>query len=61
MNFKQWVKSIQTAGYNGARTIDAFYLEKQKSFIPKKNISYSIVSNYAKIVPKDGACCPNFQ
>ena len=24
MNFKKWVKSIQTAGYNGARTVDAF-------------------------------------
>ncbi len=23
MNFKKWVKSIQTAGYNGARTLDA--------------------------------------
>ena len=22
MNFKKWVKSIQTAGYNGARTVD---------------------------------------
>ena len=21
MNFKKWVKSIQTAGYNGARTV----------------------------------------
>ena len=24
MNFKKWVKSIQTAGYNGARTVDCF-------------------------------------
>ena len=24
MNFKKWVKSIQTAGYNGARTVYAF-------------------------------------
>ena len=22
MNFKKWVKSIQTAGYNGARTVN---------------------------------------
>ena len=25
MNFKKWVKSIQTAGYNGARTV--FYFD----------------------------------
>ena len=24
MNFKKWVKSIQTAGYNGARTVTSF-------------------------------------
>ena len=24
MNFKKWVKSIQTAGYNGTRTIDIY-------------------------------------
>ena len=24
MNFKKWVKSIQTAGYNGARTVLKF-------------------------------------
>ena len=29
MNFKKWVKSIQTAGYNGARTVDInFVLRK---------------------------------
>ena len=22
MNFKNWVKSIETAGYNGARTVE---------------------------------------
>ena len=37
--------------------VSAFYLEKQKSFIPKENISYS---KYAKRDPKDGVCCPNF-
>jgi hypothetical protein len=25
MNFKKWVKSIQTAGYNGAGTVDEFF------------------------------------
>ena len=28
MNFKKWVKSIQTAGYNGARTVIG-YLNKE--------------------------------
>ena len=28
MNFKNWVKSIQTAGYNGARTVLAMLPEK---------------------------------
>ena len=26
MNFKKWVKSIQTAGYNGARTVHITFL-----------------------------------
>ena len=25
MNFKKWVKSIQTAGYNGARTVYFYF------------------------------------
>ena len=29
MNFKKWVKSIQTAGYNGARTVFNIYLPLQ--------------------------------
>jgi hypothetical protein len=41
--------------------VSVFYLEKQKSFISKKNIFYAVVFKYAKIDPKDGACCPNFQ
>ena len=28
MNFKKWVKSIQTAGYNGARTVYGFSLSR---------------------------------
>ena len=27
MNFKKWVKSIQTAGYNGARTVYDFFID----------------------------------
>ena len=41
--------------------VSAFYLEKQKSFIPKNNIFQAVVSKYAKIDSKDGAYCPNFQ
>ena len=41
--------------------ISAVYLEKQKSFIPKKNVCPAIVSKYAKIDSKDCTSCPNFQ
>ena len=37
--------------------VSACYLEKQKSFIPKKKK----LSLTAKIDPKDGVSCPNFQ
>ena len=40
--------------------ISAIYLEKQKSFIPKK-YSLAVVSKYVKIDPKDGASCLDFQ
>ena len=39
----------------------AFYLEKQARFIPKKNMFLAVVSRFAKIDPKDGACYSNFQ
>ena len=35
--------------------VSAFYHEKQKSFIPKKNIFLAVFSKHAKIIPKDGA------
>jgi hypothetical protein len=38
--------------------VSAFYLEKQKSFIPKK---IYFLSRTAKIDPKDGVSRPNFQ
>ena len=41
--------------------VSAFYHEKQKSFIPKKNIFLAVVSKHAKIIPKDVASCPIFQ
>ena len=35
--------------------VSAFYLKKQKIYI----LGHSLSKN-AKIVPKDGDCCPNF-
>ena len=39
MNFKKWVKSIQTAGYNGARTVFeqyglSFFMQWYIRFLP---------------------------
>ena len=34
MNFKKWVKSIQTAGYNGARTVITYLLTNLTSLHP---------------------------
>ena len=39
MNFKKWVISIQTAGYNGARTV-YFSLGLREREEKKKNISH---------------------
>ena len=36
MNFKKWVKSIQTAGYNGVRTVHLLLLVFNKTIIIKK-------------------------
>ena len=33
MNFKKWAKSIKTAGYSGARTVDHIIMEFRKLFI----------------------------
>ena len=41
--------------------VSALYLKKQKSFIPENNIFLALVSKHAKIIPKDGASCSNFQ
>ena len=40
--------------------VSAFYLEKQKSFIPSKNIIQAVVSKQAKRVPTDGALRSQF-
>ena len=35
MNFKNWVKSIQTAGYNGERMVGSFGYLNRKLYNPK--------------------------
>ena len=40
--------------------VSSFYHEKQKSFIPKKNIFLAVFSKHAKIILKDGASRLNF-
>jgi hypothetical protein len=40
MNFKKWVKSIQTAGYNGARMIFTHSVEILRTFVKKKNLQF---------------------
>ena len=49
MNFKKWVKSIQTAGYNGARTVA---LQKSNNIV------------HANLINNKGGCrmhaCNNF-
>ena len=44
MNFKNWVKSIQTAGYNGARTVHTF--EKLQSKKIKVSSPETSVADY---------------
>ena len=36
------------------RKVSAFYLEKQKTFIPNQNMIQAVVSKQANIVPTDG-------
>ena len=40
--------------------VSGFYLEKQKSFIPKKALIQAVVSRQAKRVPTDGALPSQF-
>ena len=43
MNFKKWVKSIQTAGYNGARTVADFISLNQKVYNPDYNVWIDVI------------------
>ena len=56
----KWVKILWGFTKSNSKQVlkvSAFYLEKQKSFIPKKNF----FGRTAKVDPKDGVSCPNFQ
>ena len=44
MNFKKWVKSIQTAGYNGARTVYICILTKTYILLVKVTSAVSLSS-----------------
>ena len=49
MNFKKWVKSIQTAGYNGARTVLYLKIYCQNVVAKREStiflLSFSILTN----------------
>ena len=47
--------------WNYVRFYEIQFYTYAESFIPKKYIFQAVVSKYAKIDPKDGTCCPNFQ
>ena len=38
MNFKKWVKSIQTAAYNGARTVFYYHVNSKVPSKKQKNL-----------------------
>ena len=53
MAFKKWVKNIQTAGYNGARTVDQYATEKLKNgadILRNFTEGYKKVSNFCDFV-----------
>ena len=41
MNFKKWVKSIQTAGYNGARTVPMIDIMTSVIYVVSDNTDIS--------------------
>ena len=61
MNFKKWVKSIQTAGYNGARTVfwegeistlllSVCTVDKSKVEIEQNFVAFSEYTNFKTIL-----------
>ena len=50
MNFKKWVKSVQTAGYNGARTVHGFVYKLMIYFFRLSSRSKAALT--ARFAPK---------
>ena len=48
MNFKKWVKNIQTTGYNGARTVNVFGI--QNGVISMQTMDYKCAGMVGIIV-----------
>ena len=57
MNFKKWVKSIQTAGYDGARTVGIYFLNFSLEIGTKTLQLYSIVHSKITKVQKSVVQC----
>ena len=60
-NFVRFHKILEILFQTDVERVPAFYLGKQKNFIPKKIFFWAAVSKYASRDRKDGICCPNFQ
>ena len=51
MDFKKWVKSIQTAGYNGARTVVRFMRLSDKNSDLSKTTTTTTESGFSSLKP----------
>ena len=54
MNFKKWVKSFQTAGYNGVCIVDCFDICWVQTTV---SVAHT-VTEYQSRVPKDSVSSP---
>ena len=54
MEFKKWVKSIQTAGYNGARRVLSFVQHYDQNWYIKKNYGRILLSEQDGINEQGG-------
>ena len=55
MNFKKWLKSIQTAGYNGARTVDKKYGPSRELGDQALGWAYELTLQFSVLIlPLDG-------
>ena len=53
LDFKKWIKSIQTAGYNGACTVFQFYKMYLYMFSFDKNLTNLVPLSYKLYNPSD--------